>query len=76
MSEILTDRLGNPMTPEECELLELYTRVARLGGRGDLPPVVTANCKQAEVALWNACNDLVLLPLPVETDPSKPSTPH
>ena len=27
----------------------------------DLPPVATANVKQAMVLLWNACNDLALI---------------
>ena len=32
-----------------------------MSARDDLPPVATANVKQAMVLLWNACNDLALL---------------
>jgi hypothetical protein len=55
------DLLGNPLTTDERELLELYTRLKAMSQRDDLPPVVTANVKQAMVLLWNACNDLALL---------------
>lgn len=55
------DLLGNPLSADDRELLDLYARLKRLSARADLPPVVTANCKQALVMLWNACNDLALL---------------
>ncbi len=55
------DLLGNAFTAEDRELLDLYARLKLLGARTDLPPVITANCKQAMVLLWNACNDLALL---------------
>ena len=56
-----TDLLGRPLTADDRELLDLYARLRTLSARQDLPPVVTANCKQAMVMLWNACNDLALL---------------
>ena len=55
------DLLGNPLTKDERELLELYARLKTLSGRTDLPPVATANVKQAMVMLWNACNDLAIV---------------
>lgn len=56
-----TDLLGNPLTADDVELLDLYRRLKALSARADLPPVATANVKQAMVMLWNACNDLALL---------------
>lgn len=56
-----TDLLGRPLSRDDQELLDLYGRLKALGARTDLPPVITANCKQAMVMLWNACNDLALL---------------
>jgi hypothetical protein len=55
------DLLGNPMSTDERELVDLYARLKALCRRTDLPPVATANAKQAMVLLWNACNDLALL---------------
>ena len=55
------DLLGNPLSTDERELLDVYTRLLDLSRRDDLPPVATANVKQAMVMLWNACNDLALL---------------
>jgi hypothetical protein len=56
-----TDLLGNPLTKDDVELLDLYRRLKALSARTDLPPVATANVKQAMVMLWNACNDLALV---------------
>ncbi|MBL8737820.1 MAG: hypothetical protein JNL12_15415 [Planctomycetes bacterium] len=56
-----TDLLGRPLTADDRELLDLYTRLRTLSARTDLPPVATANVKQAMVLLWNACNDLALM---------------
>jgi hypothetical protein len=56
-----TDLLGRPLTRDDQELLDLYARLKVLSSRQDLPPVVTANARQAMVMLWNACNDLALL---------------
>lgn len=55
------DLLGRELSADERELLELYARLKQLSTRSDLPPVASANCKQAMVMLWNACNDLALL---------------
>lgn len=56
-----TDLLGRPLSADDRELLDLYRRLQALSARKDLPPVATANVKQAMVLLWNACNDLALL---------------
>jgi hypothetical protein len=56
-----TDLLGNALSKDERELLDLYGRLQALSARTDLPPVTTANVKQAMVLLWNACNDLALI---------------
>lgn len=56
-----TDLLGGPLSKDDVELLDLYARLKALSVRTDLPPVATANVKQAMVMLWNACNDLALL---------------
>ncbi|MFN3243526.1 MAG: hypothetical protein ACE37K_18625 [Planctomycetota bacterium] len=61
MNEPTKDLLGNEMTADEKELVGLYARLKTLSARDDLPPVATANVKQAMVLLWNACNDLALL---------------
>ncbi|MFO1076877.1 MAG: hypothetical protein U1E73_04025 [Planctomycetota bacterium] len=55
------DLLGNALSADEKELLALYRRTQALSRRTDLPPVATANVKQAMVLLWNACNDLAIL---------------
>ena len=55
------DLLGNDLTADERELVDLYTRLKALSQRDDLPPVASANAKQAMVLLWNACNDLALI---------------
>ena len=61
MTNESNDLLGNAMSVDERELVELYTRLKQLSQRTDLPPVTTANVKQAMVCVWNACNDLALL---------------
>ncbi|MCB9877736.1 MAG: hypothetical protein H6835_09065 [Planctomycetes bacterium] len=61
MSNEAKDLLGNVLTADERELLELYTRLKAMSARDDLPPVATANVKQAMVMLWNACNDLAIV---------------
>jgi len=55
------DLLGNALSHDERELVDLYTRLKTLSQRDDLPPVATANVKQAMVLMWNACNDLALI---------------
>ena len=55
------DLLGNALSADDKELLDLYARLKKLSARNDLPPVAIANVKQAMVMLWNACNDLALI---------------
>jgi hypothetical protein len=55
------DLLGNPLTQDERELLDLYARLKKLSARTDLPPSALMNARQAMVMLWNACNDLALV---------------
>lgn len=55
------DLLGNALSKDDRELLDLYRRLQAMSRRTDLPPVITANVKQAMVMLWNACNDLALI---------------
>lgn len=57
----MTDLLGRPLSADDRELLDLYTRLKVLSQRRDLPPAVVMNCRQALVMLWNACVDLNLL---------------
>lgn len=61
MTNPKTDLLGRSLSKDDTELLDLYARLRALSQRADLPPVVTANVKQAMVMLWNACNDLALM---------------
>ena len=61
MTNQKTDLLGKPLTKDDVELLDLYARLKTMSARTDLPPVVTANVKQAMVLVWNACNDLAIL---------------
>ncbi len=61
MANETKDLLGNPLSKDDRELLDLYARLKALAQRTDLPPVVTANVKQAMVLVWNACSDLALL---------------
>lgn len=61
MANETKDLLGNPLSKDDSELLDLYARLRALARRTDLPPVVTANVKQAMVLVWNACSDLALL---------------
>ena len=55
------DLLGNALSNDERELVDIYTRLKTLSERDDLPPVAIANAKQAMVLMWNACNDLALI---------------
>jgi len=61
MTNEATDLLGNVFSADERELVDIYTRLKTLSQRDDLPPVATANVKQAMVLMWNACNDLALI---------------
>ncbi len=55
------DVVGNPLTADETELLELYQRLRAMSARTDLAPVAAMNAKQAMVCLWNACVGLGLM---------------
>lgn len=61
MTKQATDLLGNPLSADETELVDIYMRLKTLSQRDDLPPVALANAKQAMVLMWNACNDLALI---------------
>jgi hypothetical protein len=61
MTNEATDLLGNALSSDERELVDIYTRLKAMSQREDLPPVATANAKQAMVMMWNACNDLALI---------------
>ncbi|MBL8727709.1 MAG: hypothetical protein JNM25_04705 [Planctomycetes bacterium] len=61
MANEVKDLLGNPLSKDERDLVDLYTRLKTMSQRTDLPPVAVANVKQAMVLLWNACNDLALI---------------
>ena len=61
MDKAQQDLLGNRLSADEQEVLELYRRLKALGERKDLPPCITANARQAMVMMWNACVDLDLL---------------
>lgn len=61
MTNEATDLLGNALSADERELVEIYNRLKTLSARDDLAPVATANVKQAMVLMWNACNDLALI---------------
>jgi hypothetical protein len=61
MTNEATDLLGNVLSEDERELVDIYSRLKVLSQRDDLMPVATANVKQAMVLMWNACNDLALI---------------
>ncbi len=55
------DLLGRKLSPDESELLDLYTRLKAMSAREDLAPCALMNLRQAMVMLWNACTDLSLI---------------
>jgi hypothetical protein len=55
------DRLGNPLTPAEAELLRLYGDLKTFVARTDLPPCAARNARKALAALHVAANDLDLV---------------
>ena len=61
MTNEATDLLGNVLSEDERELVDIYSRLKVLSQRDDLMPVATANVKLAMVLMWNACNDLALI---------------
>ena len=52
MTNQATDLLGNPLSADETELVDIYMRLKTLSQRDDLPPVALANAKQAMVLMW------------------------
>ena len=55
-----TDLLGQTMTEQEQDLLQVYEALKRLAGRDDLPPCAERNVKRALSSMWQATNDLGL----------------
>lgn len=55
-----TDLLGNPLTPQEQRLVELYTGLKELAAE-DLPPTAAANVRHALAQLAQAVNSLALV---------------
>ncbi len=55
-----TDLLGNPLTEQERELLDVYESLKRLATNDDLPPCAARNVRKALSAMWQATNDLDL----------------
>ncbi len=60
MAETDKDLMGNQMTEQERELLELYQTLKRLAARDDLPPCAARNVRKALACMWQATNDLAL----------------
>ena len=56
-----TDRVGNPLSADEAELLAIYERLKAYGSRPDLPPCASRNAKKALAAIHVAANDLDLV---------------
>jgi hypothetical protein len=56
-----TDRLGNPLSPNETELLEIYARLKAFVARPGLAPTTSRNAKKALAAVHVAANDLDLV---------------
>jgi hypothetical protein len=55
-----TDILGNKLTEQEQELLNVYQTLKNLAARDDLPPCAARNVRRALSAMWQATNDLDL----------------
>jgi len=55
-----TDLLGNPLTEQERELLDVYESLKRLATNNELPPCAARNVRKALSAMWQATNDLDL----------------
>ena len=56
-----TDRVGNPLSADESELLAIYERLKAYVARPDLPPCASRNAKKALAAVHVAANDLDLV---------------
>jgi hypothetical protein len=57
----VNDRLGNPLTQAEEELLVIYERLKAFVARDDLPPCASRNAKKALGAVYCAAADLDLV---------------
>ncbi len=55
-----TDLLGNTLSEQERELLDVYNTLKRLAEREDLPPCAARNVRKALACMWQATNDLAL----------------
>ena len=55
------DRLGDPLTADEAELLAIYERLKALVAKKDLPPCAARNAKKALGAVYCAAADLDLV---------------
>jgi len=60
MTETNSDILGNSLTLQEHELLDIYERLKKLAAQDDLPPCAARNVRRALSAMWQATNDLDL----------------
>lgn len=60
MSETGTDIMGNPISEQERELLDVYNALKKLAAQDDLPPCAARNVRRALSAMWQATNDLDL----------------
>ena len=60
MSTTNTDLLGNPLTEQEQELLNIYEALKQLAAQSDLPPCAARNVRRALMSMWQATNDLDL----------------
>lgn len=60
MTETNTDILGNSLTLQEREILDVYEALKKLAAQDDLPPCAARNVRRALSAMWQATNDLDL----------------
>ncbi len=60
MTTTNADILGNPLTDQEQELLDVYQSLKKLAAQDDLPPCAARNVRKALSAMWQATNDLDL----------------
>jgi hypothetical protein len=60
MPSTTTDLLGNALTGQEQELLNVYETLKNLAAQDDLPPCAARNVRRALMAMWQATNDLDL----------------
>ncbi|MDQ6660329.1 MAG: hypothetical protein M3Z24_05120 [Chloroflexota bacterium] len=55
-----SDLLGNPLTGQEQELLDIYERLKKVAAQSDLPPCAARNVRKALASMWQVTNDLDL----------------